>query len=430
MAQAATALPTSQFSRREPAATTATTTGDMLIVLVVLAAGLGIWCLRRPDQLLHPYVWADEYHVLNRYQSQGAVLAALAPVKGYFIWPTSFTVAFGAWGDFLHLPEVEYWCATAWYLATLCLLLVPGSTLALRARALMALLLVLAPMNPEVFGVALYSFWWASLWPAITLTWSKDYWWSRTLALLVGGMSSLAGAAMVLPYAVRALMGKQRRDLISAGVLATAAAAQAGAYFTSARSQRTRLQLAPVAEQELRNFGYYPLSWLRHAPPVLLGALGVSVLVFVALCASRRAQVKNGRRLEVYVPLVIALVVVGVLCAVPAPLSTSPSSAGPRYYFLPFVLLSWVLVAVLCFGRDRWRRAVAAALVAGALAGVGANFSRHEPAVSWQAQLSRCRGAEGAFYVPVQFTGAPSQMWAHALIIRPSTCRGLGYPLR
>ena len=89
-------------------------TSRSLVVLGVLAAGLAVWFSRRPDQLLHPYVWADEYHVLNRYQAHGPVSAAVAPVKGYFIWPTSFSVAVAAWLDFVHLPQVDYWFATGW----------------------------------------------------------------------------------------------------------------------------------------------------------------------------------------------------------------------------------------------------------------------------------------------------------------------------
>jgi hypothetical protein len=66
-------------------------------------------------------------------------------------------------------------------------------------------------------------------------------------------------------------------------------------------------------------------------------------------------------------------------------------------------------------------------LIALSLVSLTVDFSRHEPAVSWSAELARCRTATGPFYVPVQFTGDVRQMWDNALVITPATCRRLGY---
>src|ERR1700688_1762635 len=41
------------------------------LIVATVGFGLGVWFLRRPDQFLHPYVWVEEYQVLNRYQTQG-----------------------------------------------------------------------------------------------------------------------------------------------------------------------------------------------------------------------------------------------------------------------------------------------------------------------------------------------------------------------
>src|SRR6516164_8997345 len=63
-------------------------------IVTTIGFGLTVWFLRRPDQLLHPYVWVEEFQILNRYQTQGLLHAIVAPVEGYFLWPTSFTVGF------------------------------------------------------------------------------------------------------------------------------------------------------------------------------------------------------------------------------------------------------------------------------------------------------------------------------------------------
>ena len=212
------------------------------------------------------------------------------------------------------------------------------------------MLLALAPMNPEVYGIALYIFWWTTLWPLVSLVWSKDYWWLRAPVLVIGGMSSLAGAAMVVPYAVLFAITRQRRHLVGSAVLAATGAAQAGAYFTSARSQRTPLHPSPVALQELRNFADYALAWLKPTWPLLLSSVGACIflaLVGTVTYAFGRKRTPNTTEL---VALVVGLIVVGVLSSVPAPLITNPLSEGPRYYFLPFVVLSWALVDRRCNG--------------------------------------------------------------------------------
>jgi hypothetical protein len=392
-----------------------------------MVAALAIWFLRRPDQLLHPYVWSDEYHVLNAYQRHGLVAAAVSPLKGYFAWPTSFSIGVAAWASFAHIPEVEYWLSTAWFVATVAIVLLPQSGLRLGWRAALVMLLALAPMNPEVFGIALYSFWWTSLWPLISFTWSKDNWWLRGPVLVIGGMSSIAGAALVIPSALLFALGRRRRDLVATAVLATALAAQAVAYLTSSRSQQTPLRPGPVLVQELRNFSDYAFGWIHHPDRLFLDVAGAVLAVVVVAVVAAAADRRRSAVTNETAALLVGLLVMGLLSAVPAPLLTSPTANGPRYYFLPFVALAWVLLIVAVTARWRWARALAVGVIALSLLSLTVDFSRHEPAVSWSAELARCRTATGPFYVPVQFTGDIGQMWARALVITPATCHRLGY---
>lgn len=399
-----------------------------LVVVSTIVVAFALWCLRRPDQLLHPYVWSDEYHVLNLYQDHGLVDTIFSPLKGYFVWPTSASIGFAAWAGFADLPEVEYWLSTAWFVLTLCVLLLPRSDLRLGWRAGLALILVLAPMNPEVFGIVLYTFWWTSLWPLISFTWSRDNWWLRGPVLVIGGMSSIAGAALAIPSALVFIRHRRRRDLIATVVLGATLVAQTVAYLTSARSQQTPLYPGRVVLQELRNFSFYVLSWWRRPDPAVLDAVGAVLLAAIVAALVLGASRRWGGTREVVLTLAVTLLVVGVISAVPAPLVTNPTGNGPRYYFLPFVVIGWLLFLIAVTSRWRWVRLLAAAAIIVSLVGLNVDFSRHEKAASWSAQLAQCRTAQGPFYVPVQFTGTLSQMWRTALVITPATCRRLGYP--
>ena len=289
-------------------ATRHSSTLQSLVIVATVAVGLGVWIVRRPDQLLHPYVWVEESDILNIYQTHGFLIAALHENSGYFLWPTSFTVALAASLSFLHIPQIDYWLSTAWFLATLLLVLLPASVLRLRWRVGMVLALALAPMGPEIFGIALYTFWWTSLWPLVTIFWSKDYWWLRIPVLILGGMSSLAGAALAVPYAVLWAVTRRRRDLVGTLVLGVTLAVQIPVYLTSHRASQVPFHLSKVVQQEFRNISYYLFAIVSPAPSgflVFVGACMVLVMAgFVAWSVARRKP-NHGELLALFVGLLV-----------------------------------------------------------------------------------------------------------------------------
>ena len=397
------------------------------LIVATVAFGLAVWFLRRPDQLLHPYVWVEEYQVLNRYQTQGLLHAVLAPINGYFVWPTSFTVGLGAATSFLHLPVIDYWASTLWFFATLCLILVPSSTIRLWWRVGFVVLLVLVPTNPEVFGIAEYAFWWTTLWPLISILWSKDVWWLRVPALVLGGMSSLAGAAVVVPYAFLYVVTRQRRYLVGSAILSVTLLVQLTAYLTSARSAKIPLHPASDSIQVLRNFSDYAFEWLKPTDTDFLAFAGACLLVAVIGVVVYAALPKLSQDIAVLIALVLGLLVVGVLSSLPAPLLADPLVAGPRYYFLPYIVLGWVLLLIAVKSELHFARVGATVLIVMSLLILSQNFSRHDDRVSWSYQLSRCHHTTKPFTVPVQFDGSRADLWRGLLVITPETCRDLGY---
>lgn len=393
--------------------------GDLGTIAATVATCLLIVVLRRPDQLRHPYVWVEEYLIINRYQDFGPVNASLHPYVGYFLWPTSFSVSLATYLSFEHLPEVAYLLNTMWLVATVLLIVVPASFVGLRWRAGLAVLLVLAPADPEVFGVLLYVFWWTSLWPLITLLWSRDHWVLRTVVLVIGGMSSVAGALLVVPYALSFLLSRRRRDLWSTLVLTACLVPQLIAYLSSPRAE-AGIEGADVALQVLRNLGFYVLLWLPSAQLSFLAFAGALILVGLALAAARRATVPTPR-LDVAV-FALAALLVQVASSVPAPLLTHPLLAGPRYYFLPFAVTSWVLLLVVATSAVPRARVAATVVLGLGVLSLSQGFSRGHDPVDWSRQLDRCRTEEAPFFVPVHFTGVEAEMWGEQLVMSPAMC--------
>ncbi len=413
----------------------------VLVIVATVVIGLGVWILRRPDQFLHPYVWVEESNILDLYQAHGFLFAAIHQDTGYLQWPTTFTVALAAAISFLHIPQIDYWLSTAWFLATMLLILLPASLLRLRWRVGMVLAFVLAPMGPEIFGVALYIFWWTSLWPLITILWSKDYWWLRIPVLILGGMSSLAGAAIAVPYAVLWAITRRRRDLVGTIVLAATLAVQIPVYLTSYRASQVPFHLSRIVEQEVRNFSYYLLAIVSPAPSDLLVFVGACMILAIAGFVAW-SVVRGKPNHNELLALFVGLLVMGGLSAIPAPLRSDPVHDGPRYYFFSFVVLAWVLLLVAAtpnvarLGKQWWERQwwelpiarfAAVGIVVLSLFVLPRTFTEHDDTVNWSAQLARCHTATDSFSVPVQYNGQLSRMWNGRLTITPGTCRRLGY---
>ena len=396
------------------------------LIAATIGFGLAVWFLRRPDQLLHPYVWVEEFQILNSYQTQGLLHAMLSPVEGYMVWPTSFTVALAAKASFLHLPLLEYWASTAWYVATLCLILIPKSRIKLSWRIVLAVLIMLAPTNPEVYGIAEYTFWWTTLWPLISILWSKDSWWLRIPILVIGGMSSLAGAAIAVPYAVLYVMTRQRRYLVGTGVLGITLVVQLITYETSARSARIPIRPEHVALQELRNLSDYAFTWLKPTDTDFMAFTGALFLLAVVGMVCYVSLVERSPFTPEIVGIGIGLLVMSILSSIPAPLLSDPLVAGPRYYFLPYIGLGWLLFMIAMTTQLRWAQIAAVVLIVMSLLTLSQNFARHDDRVSWSGQLARCAHATKPFKAPVQFDGTRQDLW-YNLVITVQTCHDLGY---
>ena len=110
-----------------------------------------------------------------------------------------------------------FWLATGVFALTVVMLVAPESRWGGRGTtALMAFAMVLCPVDPETFGVLLYTFWWAALWPLIILGWKRDLWWARIPLLVIAALSSPAGAAMAIPFAVSWWWSRRRVELVGA----------------------------------------------------------------------------------------------------------------------------------------------------------------------------------------------------------------------
>jgi hypothetical protein len=381
---------------------------------------------RRPQQVWHPYIW-DEEGIVVRHFLDGGWLSALGPIQGYLILPATLLVPLAASISFAHLPVLMFWFATGVFALTVVILVVPESRFGGRGtKALMALAMALCPVNPETFGVLLYSFWWAALWPVIVLGWKRDLWWARAPLLVIAALSSPAGAAMVVPFAVAWWFSRRRTDLLSAAILACGVVVELTVFLNSDRRDVVSTSVGEVLQQSSRTLGLFPSPW---ADPTGSTSRATTVAGLAVLAVLIAAVVESLRRHRTIEPLLLLLPVVlfTVLSAVPSPLMTSPGGDGSRYYFLPFVSLAWLLLNLLIDARlSRATHLLAGVLLAAAAIGIVTNFSRPAAATTgrldWRQELERCADSPGyQVDVPVYFDGSKDDLWV--LRMTPAECR-------
>jgi hypothetical protein len=398
-------------------------------ILAVVGVCVLIWVLRRPEQLTRPYVWVEESYVVRNFLEDGWS-GAFEPLQGYLTLPANVLVALAAEISFMQLPELMYAFGLGLFVATVLLLLLPDSHWGnLTTRSAMAVTMALVPINPEVFGVLLYSFWWTTLWPLIVLGWKRDLWVLRVPVLGVGALSSPAAGALFLVFAIAYLLNRRIRELFSACILLAGLVLQIVIAQGSTRAELLTRDADPieVVEQTVRTGGLFEIRWLWPGNPdrYALIVAGLAFFAFLVVAALRLSFV--ARRHEALL-LLLATGVFTVLSAVPAPLVSDPAGGGPRYFFLPFIGFAWVLLAL-------WRRIdidrlqlVTGILLCLSFLGLAATFSRKSEErtakLSWKAEVRKCAASTAPVaQIPIYFDGSTTLFWT--LDMNPAECRRL-----
>jgi hypothetical protein len=419
----------SGFRQRLPAALEAASRRDSVRIVAVVGICALIWILRRPEQLTRPYVWVEESFILRNFLDDGWA-GAFEPIQGYLILPANTLVALAAEISFLQLPELLYAFASAVFLVTVLLLVLPESRWGdLTTRSAMAFTMALVPTRPEVFGVALYSFWWTTLWPLIILGWKRDLWVLRVPLLVIASLSSPAAGALFVVFALAYVLGRRIRDAISAGILLVGFAYEITIALDSTRAELLSKDADPieVLEQTFRTGGLFLARWLTPVSPdryfvLLAGIVFVGFLVVATLRSSFATK-----RHEALL-LLAAAGAFTVLSAVPAPLISDPAGGAPRYYFLPFIALAWLLLTLWRDADTGRLRLASGVVLCLALLGLATTFSRTQEEtaaeLSWETEVRRCAASlESTHQLPIYFDGSVKVFWF--LSITPAECRRL-----
>jgi hypothetical protein len=371
-------------------------------IAALVITSIAILFLRRPDQFLTPAMWAEEgVYILAQYADRG-LTTIFEPINGY-INLSARLLALAAYKTSLAwAPEVAMTLTIAFTCAVV--LAIAMAPTVLRWPFLCALAVLLVPSDPEVFGVALYSFWWAGLLLLLALLWdaSRGATWLRFAFIALGGLSS----PLIVPFAalmlLRAAVERDRQEVAAAAIASLFAVVQLNTLIatgTAAAAQLIGWREAYVAVNKLAGlFLAEPAKWIK----------GPGFVVLALVCASAwRVRRQLDWRFYLLTLAYLAVCSATVLRA-PVP-DLHIIVGGPRYYFYPLTLLMWLMLWIAALSPNAVRAVLAIGYVLAVLS-IGSNMSRRHEALEWRRHIAACAGSE-RYEVPVLVESKASDVW-------------------
>jgi hypothetical protein len=373
---------------------------------------------RRPDQFLHPALWVEDTVVLQAYAAHGW-WSILEPVQGYFIDATPNIVAVHDYyiiasklialiafkTSILWAPQIELVLILAFTCAVV--IAVALSPTWLPWPFLCAVAILTIPTDSEVFAVSMYALWWGGVLLLVALFWQDDggLRWLRWFYIVFGGLSSPIIVSAAGLFAVRAACERKTSEYYAAGIAISVALIQLLTISSQqAELHSTRFEWASLtlAVQKFIGFFFYAV-W---PPGSLSKYIGFAVAAFVILFIWSLRSRLNG---YFYLLVLTYMAVCGVvLVRVPAEI-IHPFYAGPRYFFYPFIVLSWIMIWLAAVAGWAIRFGVALAFLV-ALVMAWPNLARYHDPIDWKAEVLACaRSTE--YSLPMHWTGKSSEMW-------------------
>ncbi len=364
--------------------------------LLVFAAAAVLIAARRPQQTLRPEVWNEDGLFVIPQIVQHGFAAVVWPVNGYLIVPSRLVTWISLHISFVDYPLVSTILGVL--VQALCVALVAVAPTQLPPRTLCALALIFLPMNAEVYALPQYTFWWTTILLILSLVWQpgqKPV--MRSIFAAIGAFSSPFVITLVPVFAVRLVSGDRRREEIVPMTIVTVISL-IQIYFILA-GDPTTLQTIRFGEIYFiieRFFGGFNI--MNRTPVEFLAGC----LVFLLLAAGLFLVRRQARLPYFLLGAVVAAAIMSAIFRVPAEI-IAPTGDGPRYFFLPLVAMSWMLIW-LALSTNWLARLPAIVVIAACLPVTWSHFQRwQEPLEPWGAAARRCvvSGAN----MPVQYDG-------------------------
>jgi hypothetical protein len=375
-----------------------------LAAFALFAAFLAVLASRRWAQLVSPQVWAEDGRIISGFIGNGW-REFLLPVNGYLILVPKVITRLSLAVSPYYYPITS--TVLACLFSAMVGLAVAFSPTSLRGKVLCAFSLFLVPSDAEVFGLPLYTLWWAPILLLLLALWDerRPCLGLRLAFVAAGGLSS-PFILVVLPVLyLRAhwhrAWGAERAVALAATLVSAVQLnfILRGAHMALPPGSSFLTYVVP------RFCGWFLVGNFSEANAILWPA-GVLVL---ALVAAFWIEGRRSATAWVLVYLYCGGIASSILRNDPAALH--PFRGGPRYFFFPFILTFWILIQLLLMTGRKWIRASIGLALAAAVLNAIPVWTRSHDDLHWAEHLASAR-LFSEYEIPIESDGHRIRAWS------------------
>ena len=274
-------------------------------------------------------------------------------------------------------------------------------------RSYLCVLAMLAvPCGPEVFGLPSYTFWWSAILLFVVALWDEndDRLALRLTLVTIGGLSSPVITIMLPIYYFRALFFRVRTEAVIAALATLLVGVQV--YFVLSTNAATPPPILSLLTNTIPKFFGGLLVGNLFWPSILILALAsLPPIGLIAYYAYR-----NRKDVPFFILIFLILATIALSVARVDPAILHPMMAGPRYYFFPFILMSWTLIYIAS-ATALWRVKLGVVVIFGlTLNNALPAWSHRHGDLAWTTHVVSCSHFS-EYTIPVHFSGEEQLAW-------------------
>ena len=366
-----------------------------------IALGFGLMLLRAWPRLLYPEVWIEDGS-LNVYGfvNEGAA-NFFGQVGGYLVLVPKLITFLSLSISFFYYP----WISTllAWAFSIFVFVVIARAPTYLKGSLLLAVACFLIPSDIECFGLPMYSFWWTAPLLFVLVFWKEgEQLYFRLFLLTISSLSSPVCLITLPLFWLRVRFFKKTPSEIVIAVLATLCVAVQVSYIL--RYSQANLFNPDKTFLIIPKFlGAYLVGNLE---PQLNWLLGLGILAFVAWAVIQKRSIIQ------YTLLYLLLATIGTSVYRVDINILNHIDSGARYFFLPFILLSWLLIQIALDSNAKWIRLTAVGFLTASIINMVPVMTRTHARVYWTDQIFRCLTVEQSRYdFPILHDGSETALF-------------------
>ncbi|MGI0489610.1 hypothetical protein ACN4EK_29690 [Pantanalinema rosaneae CENA516] len=396
--------------------------------LFLLGVILLVLFIRRPLQFIHPDVWVEDGTVFIPDSLTYGFAGILRPINGYLIVLPRFINWLSLQISLEWYPQISTFFGVLINIATFFSVILFPTVLI--DRVFCALAIFLIPIYPEVYILPSYSFWMCSVILIVLLLWhpeaqSINKTIFRSLVLILCGLSTPFMVFLSPLFLLRAWIIKNWHEF-SLLVIATGVSFAHLLTAVTTLKQPTQLSLQDFNLDffkaiAIKFFGYYLVSPVEDRLAFDLSLLLIIYLTSLLIClfvGIRFGKIHNPAMQANQLLLLLYFVLIAAIFSSIARLPLfmpHPLFAGPRYFFLSFVVISWILLnpPIVANSLYQWLKGVGTLLVLVAFINTLSPLSHliwWQESLDWRSSVAEYRSKGTAMFL-VHFDGKISHAW-------------------